>query len=191
MGKSDPTDSDKGKRKNKQTKEDMKAEKKDSSKICTVSQPSACAKHFEVCAKTLRNLVKDGRDYIGGGRKTGEQENKLTEFVSERLSLGCGRDFHQLCLTIQDLIWRLRVADPDREFSDWDSDYPASLAEDHGSQQRQEMLTTADLDNCFFDVNKKFFTDPKFSACFEDLKRTCIIGSLVKDRNIQEEFSNN
>ena len=122
---------------------------------------------------------------------TGEQGNKLTEFVSERLSLGCGRDFHQLCLTIQDLIWRLRVADPDREFPDWDSDYPASLAEDHGSQQRQEMLTTADLDNCFFDVNKKFFTDPKFSACFEDLKRTCIIGSLVKDRNVQEEFSNN
>ena len=102
---------------------------------------------------------------------TGEEGNKLTEFVSERLSLGCGRDFHQLCLTIQDLIWRLRVADPDREFPDWDSDYPASLAEDHGS--------------------KKFFTDPKFSACFEDLKRTCIIGSLVKDRNIQEEFSNN
>ena len=94
-------------------------------------------------------------------------------------------------MTIQELIVRLRVANPDREFPDCDFDYPASLVEDHGSQQRQAMLTTADLDNCFIDVNKKFFTDPKFSACFEDLKRTCIIGSLVKDRNIQEEFSNN
>ena len=74
-------------------------------------------------------LEDEDRDYVGGGRKTiiftAEEENKLKEFVTERLSLGCGLDFHQLCLTIQELIGRLRVANPDRQFStDWDSDYP-------------------------------------------------------------------
>ena len=195
MEKSDPTDNDKGKRRKKLTKEDMKAEKKEkyqkaveALKSGQFPNPSACARHFEVCAKTLRNLVKNDRDYIGGGRKTviftGEEENKLKEFVSERISLGCGLDFHQLCLTIQELIGRLRVANPDREFPDWDSDYPPEcyarrfmkrhqlvLRRTMALSNARAMLTTADLDSWFSDVSKKFFTNPKFSACFQDPRR--------------------
>ena len=91
--------------------------------------PNSCATHFGVCAKTLRYLIKENKEFVGGGRKTGiftaEEEKKLTDFVSERLSLGCGLGFHQLSLTIQELIGILRVANPDRQFSpDWESDSP-------------------------------------------------------------------
>lgn len=152
------------------------------------ANPNSCANHFGVCAKTLRSLFKEDRDYVGGGRKTtiftAEEENKLKEFVTERLSLGCGLDYHQLCLTIQELIGRLRVANPDRQFSDWDSDFPPEcyvrrfmsrhqlvLRRTMALSNARAMLTPADLDNWFADVNKKFYTNPKFSACFEDPKR--------------------
>ena len=52
--------------------------------------PNSCATHFGDCAKTLRYLIKGNKEFVGGGRKTviftAEEEKKLTDFVSERLS---------------------------------------------------------------------------------------------------------
>ena len=48
--------------------------------------PNSCAVHFGVCPKTLRNLFKENREFVGVGRKTviftAEEENKLTDYVS-------------------------------------------------------------------------------------------------------------
>ena len=64
---------------------------------------TACAKHFEVCHTTLGYLVKSGREFTGSGRQssvfTEEAEEKIVKLVKDRLSLGCGMDFKQLCST--------------------------------------------------------------------------------------------
>ena len=61
---------------------------------------NSCAKAYNVDKKTLSRMITDNRDYIGGGRQSGifiaEEESKLLGFVSQRLRLGCGLDFHQL-----------------------------------------------------------------------------------------------
>ena len=141
---------------------------------------------FGFCAKTLNNLFKENREYFGGGRQTvifsAEEENKLTDYVTERMFLGCKLDFHQLCSTIQELIGMLRVVNPDRQFSTkWDPEesYVWRFMKRHklvfwrtmALSTARAMLTPVDPDNWYSDVNKKFFTNPKFSACFKDDKR--------------------
>ena len=32
--------------------------------------PNSCATHFGDCAKTLRYLIKENKEFVGGGRKT-------------------------------------------------------------------------------------------------------------------------
>ena len=68
---------------------------------------TACAGHFGVNHKTLMNCIKSEREFVGCGRKsstfTTEEESRLVKFVSDRLSLGCGIDFSQLCTVIQEL----------------------------------------------------------------------------------------
>ena len=85
----------------------------------------------------------------------------MTDYVSERMSLGCGLDFHQLCMTIQELIGMLRVANPDRKFfTKWDSDFPEEsyvrrfmkrhklvLRRTMALSNARAMLTPVDLDN--------------------------------------------
>ena len=90
---------------------------------------TACAKHFEVCHTTLGYLVKSGREFTGSGRQssvfTEEEEEKIVKLVKDRLSLGCGMDFKQLCLLIQELINALNTSNPDREFpSSWEGNFP-------------------------------------------------------------------
>ena len=192
----DPNDNDDKKVKKKKKEASNKDEKKEiydkalkALKSGQFPNPNSCAVHFGVCAKTLSNLFKENREYVGGGRQTviftAEEEKKLTDYVTERMSLGCGLDFHQLCSTIQELIGILRVANPDRKFSTkWESDFPEVsyvrrfmkrhklvLRSTMTLSTARAMLTPADLDNWYSDVNIKFFKNPKFSACFKDDKR--------------------
>ena len=107
----DPTDNDEKKVKKKKKEASNKDEQKEiyskaleSLKSGQFPNPNSCAVHFGVCPKTLRNLFKENREYVGGGRQTviftAEEANKFTDYVSERMSLGCRLDFHQLCMTI-------------------------------------------------------------------------------------------
>ena len=168
----DPTNNDDKKVKKKKKEGSNKDEKKEiyskalqALKSGQFPNPNSCAVHFGVCAKTLSNLFKENREYVGGGRQTviftAEEENKLTDYVSERMSLWCRLDFHQICTTIQELIGILRVANPDRKFStDWDSDFPEEsyvrrfmkrhklvLRRTMALSNARAMLTPADLDN--------------------------------------------
>ena len=132
----DPTDNDDKKVKKKKKEGSNKDEKKEiyskalqALKSGQFPNPNSCVVHFGVCANTFSNLFKENRENVGGGRKTvifpAEEENKLMDYVSERKSLGCRLDFHQLCMTIQELIGMLRVANPDRKFSTkWHLDCP-------------------------------------------------------------------
>ena len=89
---------------------------------------TACAGHFGVNHKTLMDCIKSEREFVGCGRKsstfTTEEESRLVKFVSDRLSLGCGIDFSQLCTVIQELANTLQTSNPEREFpSSWVSIY--------------------------------------------------------------------
>ena len=81
---------------------------------------TACAGHFGVNHKTLMNCIKSEREFVGCGRKsstfTKEEESRLVKFVSDRLSLGSGIDFSQLCTVIHELANTLQTSSPEREF---------------------------------------------------------------------------
>ena len=86
-------------------------------------------------------MITDNRDYIGGGRQSGiftaEEESKLLGFVSQRLRLCCGLDFHQLSQVIHELASSLRSSNPHREFpSTWEELIPPESCENiHPKEQ--------------------------------------------------------
>ena len=150
---------------------------------------TACAKHYNVNHKTLAECLKSKREYVGGGRKstafTAEEETKLVNFVSDRLSVGCGIDFSQLCNLMQELANALQASNPDRKFpSSWVSNFPHEsfvrrfISRNNLVMRRtmalstaRAMLTFSELDNWYKDVEGRFVKDPKFSECFTDARR--------------------
>ena len=78
---------------------------------------TACAGHFGVNHKTLIKCLKSEREYVGCGRKSStfstEEEAKIVQHVSDRLSVGCGIDFSQLCNVMQELANTLQASNPD------------------------------------------------------------------------------
>ena len=150
---------------------------------------TACAAHFEVNHTTLRECLNSEREYVGGGRKsqafTTEEEAKIVQHVSDRLSVGCGIDFKQLCSVMQELANTLQASNPDREFpSSWVSNYPETsfvrrfikrnnlvMRRTMALSTARAMLTFSDLDNWFKDVEGRFVSNPKFRECFTDPRR--------------------
>ena len=120
---------------------------------------TACAKHFEVCHTTLGYLVKSGREFTGSGRQSSvfteeEEEKKL---VRDRLSLGCGLDFKQLCLCV----FCKKIHPPEQ----------LGFTENNEPSTARAMLNVSDLNHWFENVNTRFVQDPKFSSCFLDPRR--------------------
>ena len=113
------------------------------------------------------------------------EENQIVQHVRERVSIGCGVDFNQLCLLIQECVGALKVSNPDRQFpSSWESNYPDEsfvrrLCKRNGLKLRatmelstaRAMLTVHDLDKWFGDVEEGFVKNPKFAECFSDPSR--------------------
>ena len=78
---------------------------------------NACADKYGVNHSTLRKCLKSEREFVGGGRTgsafTTQEESNLVQFVSDRLSVGCGIDFRQLCSVMQELANTLQASNPD------------------------------------------------------------------------------
>ena len=150
---------------------------------------NACATHYGVCHSTLGYLIKYDKEYVGGGRTssvfTQEEESNLVQFVSNRLSVGCGMDFCQLSLIIQELANALKASNPDREFpSSWESNFPHKsyvrrfikrnnlvLRRTMPLSRARAMLTYSDLDNWYTDISGRFVNNPRFADCFTDPRK--------------------
>ena len=190
-------DLDKKSRKlNKKSKEEITASKRarfgqafEAFKQGVYPSVNSCALAFNVDRKTLGRMITSNRQYIGGGRKsvvfTAEEEAKLVNFVSQRLSFGCGLDFYQLCQVIQELATALCSSNPNREFpSTWEELFPPEtfvrkfIIRNNLVMRRtmpltlaRAVLTVVDLKKWFDDLYKGFVSNPAFAECFKDARR--------------------
>ena len=182
--------------KKKKSKEEIKAEKRElhrqaleAYKQGLYPSVNSCASAYNISRKTLGRMIESNRDFIGGGRKSGifttEEEAKLVSFVSHRMSLGCGLDFSQLSLVIQELAIAVKSSNKDREFpSTWEELFPPQsyvrtfirrnnlvLRSTLNLNLARAVLTVVDLKKWFDDLYNGFVSNPKFAECFKDARR--------------------
>ena len=168
-------------KKKKKTKEEIKDEKRElhrqaleAFKQGQYPSVNSCASAYNISRKTLGRMIESNRDFIGGGRKsrifTTEEEAKLVSFVSHRMSLGCGLDFSQLSLVIQELAIAVKSSNKDREFpSTWEELFPPQpyvrtfirrnnlvLRSTLNLNLARAVLTVVDLKKWFDDLYKGF-----------------------------------
>ena len=78
-----------------------------------------CATHHKVPISTLYRLLTTGDEFQGSGRTLAclslEEESAIIQHVKFRAQIGCGVDFGQLQLLIQESLLALKSANPDRK----------------------------------------------------------------------------
>ena len=77
-----------------------------------------CARRYQIPRTTLRDLLASGDEYQGSGRKlhclTHDEEGEIVDHVKWRAAVGCGVDWHQLQLLVQEVLLGLKIANPER-----------------------------------------------------------------------------
>ena len=77
-----------------------------------------CAEFYEIPRTTLRDLINNGDEYRGSGRKlrclTPEEEPEIVKHVKMRASIGCGVDWQQLQSLVQEVLLAVKKSNPDR-----------------------------------------------------------------------------
>ena len=90
---------------------------------------NACAKTFGVNQGVLAGYLRSGNKFVGAGKQsivfTKDEEERIVQFVIDRVNLGVGVDFHQLSLIIQELLIELKKGDKERYIPpSWEKCYP-------------------------------------------------------------------
>ena len=77
-----------------------------------------CAEFYKIPRTTLRDLINNGDEYRGSGRKlrclTPEEEPEIVKHVKMRASIGCGVDWQQLQSLVQEVLLAVKKSNPDR-----------------------------------------------------------------------------
>ena len=116
---------------------------------------------------------------------TDDEEKRIVKFVTDRVNLGVGVDFHQLSCVLQELLLELSKGDKERHIpASWVKCYPEStfvrrFAERNNISLRRTMalsharacLTVYDLKLWFSNIRERFFENPDFSEVWKNPRR--------------------
>ena len=73
---------------------------------------------MKVNQSCLATYLKLGKGFVGAGKQsivfTDDEEKRIVKFVTDRVNLGVGVDFHQLSCVLQELLLELSKGDKER-----------------------------------------------------------------------------